>query len=140
MSQIAIPISKLDGRVQAQARRRPLGEYAIIAADDERLVGNLSAESFSRVVESRISTPASVLTATNRQQGDQVTSGYCVERMALAMRGSHEAGKPTTTLGDGWTNRPYSLRTIEDLGVRARAELYICVADVLMTSKNSVTK
>ena len=29
---------------------------------------------------------------------------------------------------------------IEDFGVSARAELYICTAEVFMTSKNSVTK
>ena len=103
MSQIATAISKLNGRVQAQARRRPLGEYVIATPDNERFIGDLSAESFSRVVESRISAPVLVLTATDWPQGDQVMSGCWVESMTLAARGSHEAGKPTTTFDDRGT-------------------------------------
>jgi len=72
--------------------------------------------------------------------GDHAAASTLLGNRAAAVLGSHEVGSPCTILVKGWACDSYNPRTSDFRGDSGRAEWKICGEDVLMTSKNPVTK
>ena len=96
-----------------------------------------------RVTASRISivafSPPQTI-AMNLLHGDHTAVSTGLGNFTVAILESHEVGSPCTILAKGRACCSYSFRTIDVLGESGRAEWKICGEDVLMISKNPVTK
>ena len=116
----------------------PFGEK--LSHPPSELSGLFKVLTCSRVTASRICTPLFLVTAINLLHGDHA---YCVYEClvdAVATTGSHETGSPCITLAKGWAYCWYSPHTIDVLGDRGSADIYMCGADMVMTPKNASTK
>ena len=74
------------------------------------------------VPKTTISEDLEWLVATNLLQGDHAVAWILPGNLVAATFGSHKVGNPRMTLAMGLTCGPYSLRTIDSLGHRRRAE------------------